>query len=167
MTDTDETTDATTPLMRALTSLCETARQQGDTAAMEEISDQMRAEQERIAAGLSPAPPDPAWRVDLYEDNAGGLYLVGPDLRLGLTYVVTDGVAGGFEADAVALLDGDTAAWTVPTLPTPLLDLDSLTLIAHYDGAQGVVYVARGADGTHPAAGHNGRRYVGHMEETD
>lgn len=160
-------TTRTSPLMTSLAYLYETARQQGDVEAMEAISEQMRAERERIAAGTSPPPIDPAYRVDLCEDNAGVLYLVGPDRRRGLTYVVTEGDDAGFELDAVALQDGDTAEWTVPSLPTALLNQSSLTLIASYDGAMGTVSVERDPSSGRVIASANGRRYIGYLEGED
>lgn len=162
--------DNTTPLLRSLLLLLDAAEQHGEQEAIDRVSAEVRREEERIAARVAAGesimpPPDPAYLVQLYEDESGTLYLVGPDRRQGLTYVVSNDDDAEFAYDAEAMLGGDTAGWAIPSLPTPLLDLDALTLIASYDGAEGAVIVERDADGECIATGRAGRRYIGYPDE--
>lgn len=96
--------------------------------------------------------------VELYEDNAGGLFLVGSEgegeggYYAGLEYVP----AGQFMADAVAMLAGDVSNWTAE----------------HYSGAAPGQLVAvvsvdpRGRPALRVVGklGRSAERYVGKLE---
>ena len=110
--------------------------------------------------------------VTLYESNAGDLFIAADDGAL--AYDVTAGEDAGFEADAVALLNGDTDDWTVDYYP--LADItasvgemkgrapnQAIATVALYDDNVGRVEIVRHA-GTMIVAGHNGRRYIGGLE---
>jgi len=78
--------------------------------------------------------------VTLWEDNAGGLYLHKGDAPT--VYEVTDvQEQGSFESDAVALLDGDTDDWTVPTFDATPAFFEGLRYVVEYDGVTGAIRV--------------------------
>jgi hypothetical protein len=94
--------------------------------------------------------------VTLHESNAGHLFIVQSGGRM--AYDVTEAAEpDGFEFDAVALLDGDTGDWTVPTLPAE--EIANVPVVAEYDGTAGEVrLLADRVGGTTP--GHAARRYI-------
>ena len=89
--------------------------------------------------------------VSLYEDNAGGLYLqYGESVYIELEH----SPSSLYREDSEALLDGDTAHWTVPLIDEVPHDA---TLIAEY--AEGKVYITTGTDGS-PQYGAAGMDYL-------
>ncbi len=107
-----------------------------------------------------------AWKrqrgaVLLYEDNAGGLYIVhGPS-----GWARTQGQPSRFADDAAAVRRGDTADWTVSVMsPADIAELErSATLIATYDGRLNIL---RNEQSGMVLAGHAGRRYLG-LDQTE
>ncbi len=133
-----------------------------DTVAMARITEETRARR-RV---LSPPADvkrgdDGAYRVDLYEDNAGALLLVHPGPG-GRAYEASDSEEGEFEGAAVAILNGDTMDWTPQPVPAAWLNLTSSSwrLIASYDELTGEVTVERDPASGDILAGTNGRRYL-------
>lgn len=97
-------------------------------------------------------------RVNLYEDNAGGLHLH----RVGDEVIYCDvGFSGAsFAEDAQALLDGDAADWEIETLPLEVAEvLRETDLIATYYDEH--VSVMTGYHSGVINAGSAGREYIG------
>ena len=101
--------------------------------------------------------------VTLHESNAGHLFIVADGAQL--AYDVTEAAEpDGFEFDAVALLDGDTGDWTLPTLPAE--KIADVPVVAEYDGTVGRVrLLADRVGGTTP--GHAAQRYIGRTTYAD
>ena len=101
--------------------------------------------------------------VTLHESNAGHLFIIQEGAQL--AYDVTEAAEPeGFEFDAVALLDGDTAGWTVDTLPAE--QIADVPVVAEYDGTTGEVrLLADRVGGMTP--GHAARRYIGRTTYAD
>ena len=74
--------------------------------------------------------------VRLYEDDAGTLYVLAPDQ----TVYVDPPDAGGFDADANALVWGDMTNWTLTSYgpgDAEYPSLDDFSLVAEYYWAAG------------------------------
>jgi hypothetical protein len=101
--------------------------------------------------------------VSLHEDSAGRLYL----LRAGAAYgydvtPVIDEQPGTFEEHAVALLDGETADWTVDRVPAARVA--EIPIVATYDGTVGRVNVRREEHSGQPLASSAARTFIGPLE---
>ena len=71
--------------------------------------------------------------VQLYEDNAGGLYLYHP--RTGTVWAGLQNVQGAsFSEDAAAIEAGETADWNLETYPDSELDGTELVATFHKGG---------------------------------
>lgn len=120
--------------------------------------------------------------VTLYEDRAGHLWIAADDEAVGYDVTALAGqdstfmddvgrvfhVPGHFEADAVALLNGETEELSRETYPLHAITArvgqpDGTRLIAIYDDNTGAIEVMRGDD-VRILAGANGRRYIGYLE---
>lgn len=89
--------------------------------------------------------------INLYEDNAGNLY-IGADA--GPWWIVTGAADGSFDDDATAIAAGDTADWTVERLDAE----PGYPIVATWeDGALGIMLTSA----RQPAAGIAARRYMG------
>lgn len=89
--------------------------------------------------------------VNLYEDNAGGLY-IGTDA--GPWWVVTGAVDGSFDDDAIAIASDLTDDWTVERLGA---EPDAPIVATWEDGVLAVTLTSA----RQPAAGLAARRYLG------
>lgn len=112
-------------------------------------------------------PATPHTMVALYESNAGDLFIAADDEEV--AYNLTNGDDAGFYLDAeMGVLGGERDDWTVASYPlaeitVSLGQTNGTRLIAIYDGTTGEVTALRGTGGR-ILAGHNGRRYIGHLE---
>jgi len=69
--------------------------------------------------------------VRLYENNAGGLYVI----YAGVVYSGFEGIRGAsFAEDAPCLVAGETDDWILDTAPETAWDCNGDALIATYDG---------------------------------
>ena len=90
--------------------------------------------------------------VELYEDNAGGLYLYQPST--GTVWAGLQNVRGAsFGEDAAAIERGETADWNLDTYPAS--EVEEMELAATFD--KGFVY--------HGNAHRSARAYLDHYNE--
>lgn len=107
---------------------------------------------------MAPDHPAPHTLVPLYESNAGDLFIAvnGEEYAWDVTAAAA---RDGFSADAIALLDEETADWTMAHVPLSTLDHPDTRAIATFNSYLNAVEIHRGSDG-HLLARHAGWRYL-------